>query len=158
MLARSDDPRKKVRLAVLSWISCLPMEERLDYAVIGLGDIARDVRRKSEEQLGELYSYFYPQLKHELLDRFKSSREKRQQLSILNVLMNGSRKEYLFDLFDLYSFSIDGTVRDEIEKRLYSWEYEWNRKFFIVFTAEEKEKLMRYMGIINNLNITTFFD
>lgn len=141
MLKRSNDPRKKVRVAVLSWISCLPMEDRLDYAIAGLGDIAKDVRKKSEEQLGEVYVYFYPQLKIELLERFRRNQEPKLQRSILTVLTNGSRKEYLFDLFELYPFSAEETIQEDIERRIYTWKREWNRKFFVAFTDEEEMKL-----------------
>lgn len=141
MLLRMNDSRKKVRLAVFSWLSCLPMKEQLDNYLLGLADISKDVRRKSEEHLGELYPYFYSELKQELFTQFKTSKETKQQISILNVLTNGMRKEYLFDLFELYPFSANLTVEEEIKQRIYSWEYAWNRKFFVAFTEEEQEQL-----------------
>ncbi|WP_086349253.1 hypothetical protein [Candidatus Enterococcus clewellii] len=141
MCARKNDLRKKIRVAVLTWLSCLPKEERLDYYIVALGDISRDVRKKAEIQLGELFPYFHVQLKQTLFERFKKSKEEKEQLSILNVLIHGTRKEYLFHLFDLYPDSINDTVQTEIKRRIILWEYEWNRRFFIAFTEEEQALL-----------------
>ncbi|MGL4694687.1 HEAT repeat domain-containing protein [Enterococcus larvae] len=157
-LPRINDPRKNVRLAAIGWLSCLPKDEQVDYYKEALGDISRDVRRKAEEQIGELYPFFYPKLKEELIKQFKASNSEKHQQSILKVLTNESRKEYLFDLFMLYPYGATKDLKEEIEQCIYYWKYEWNRRFFTVFTEAEKEKLLHYEGAIDGLNVGMFLE
>jgi hypothetical protein len=127
--------QKKIRLSVLNWAACLPLEEQLPIYIDYLSDSSRDVRNKAVEPLIQHYSLA---IKEQLLPLFKTKKEPYFQLLILNILEAQNRRDYFFDFLTLYKDAAGTRVKDEIEKRLRSWCLAWNQRFFLRFSLKDK--------------------
>lgn len=143
MVPLINSSKKKIRVSVLNWLSCLPLEEQVPIYIECLSDSSRDVRNKAIDQLSTHYSL---QIKEQLTPLFKERKETRFQLSIIKILGVESRKDYFFDLVLLYVDASDQLVKDKIEHQLIGWMLSWNRRFFFRFSLKDKVTLAYLMN------------
>ncbi|MBO0447672.1 hypothetical protein JZO78_15175 [Enterococcus ureilyticus] len=138
MLPRIHSAQKKVRMSVITWASCLPLDEQLILYMDCLADSSREVRTKAVDQLSKHYSL---NIKERLIPLFKTKRELYFQLNVLKILNGESRKDYFFDLILLYVDAADQRVAEDIERRLMEWWLNWNQRFFLQFNLIDKVNL-----------------
>lgn len=138
MLASRQSDRKKIRLSVLLWANCLPLEEQLSMCINSLADSSRDVRNKASEPLLQNYSLF---IREKLLSPFKANQDSSLQLEILKILNAGNSMDYFFDLITIYNYSSNQQVKSVIEQQLNGWYLSWNRRFFFSFSLKQKIEL-----------------
>lgn len=138
MLSLRYAKQKKIRLSVLNWSSCLPLEEQLSLAVDYISDSSRDVRKKAIERLSQNYSLA---IKEQLLPMFQERKELSTQLLIIKILAAENRRDYFFDLVMLYKEAADQQVKNQIEKQLEDWCTGWNQRFFFRFSLKDKVEL-----------------
>lgn len=138
MLSSLHSTRKKIRISVLIWIKCLPVEEQVPLYIDSLADSSRDVRNKASEPLIQNYSLV---IREKLLLLFKKTQDSCFQLEALKILDAGNKKDHFFDLLTIYKYGVGPQVKNMIEKQLNSWYSSWNRVFFFRFNLEEKIEL-----------------
>lgn len=138
MLPMIHSSKKKIRVSVLNWISCLPLKEQLPHYITCLSDSSRDVRNKAVDQLIHHYSL---DIKEQLLSLFKEKKEAYFQLNVIKILGEESSKDYFYDLVSLYVDGADQIVKARIEQQLDGWMLSWNRRFFFRFTLKDKVTL-----------------
>lgn len=159
MLSLRHAKQKKIRLSVLNWSVCLPLEEQLSLAVDYVSDSSREVRKKAIERLSQNYSLA---IKERLLPMFQEKQELPTQLSIIKILAAENRRDYFFDLIILYKEAAAKQVKNQIEKQLEDWCTDWNQRFFFRFSLKDKVELayllnknhVHYSGNLVNLILT----
>ncbi|MHC5227734.1 hypothetical protein ACYSNW_05575 [Enterococcus sp. LJL99] len=149
MLASRQSNRKKIRLSVLLWAKCLPLEEQISLNIDSLADSSRDVRNKATESLIQNYSLF---IREKLLSLFKEKQDLSLQLEVLKILNVGNRMDHFFDLIAIYNYGANQQVKSVIELQLNGWYLSWNRRFFFKFSLKQKIEL----AYIVNKNSSTY--
>lgn len=138
MLPLINSNKKRIRVSVLNWAGCLPVEEQLPLYIDCLSDVSRDVRSIAVDQLMQQYSL---SIKKQLMPLFKEKQDTRFQLNVIKILGEESSKDYFFDLVALYADATNELVKATIEQQLTGWLLSWNRRFFFRFSLKDKVEL-----------------